>query len=76
MITTQTPDVELPSELRNKLEARIIELRDQHFTEMNTPHPNDPSVPLRPPNGPRIIAEIRQARAEIINRWNAEHQGS
>jgi hypothetical protein len=79
MIKHDTPHLELPEDVRKEIEQYATGLSEQFQKDMNTPHPDDPSVPLRPPT----VANYREARAKIqafrmsvINRWNAEHQGS
>jgi hypothetical protein len=76
MIKHDTPHLELPEDVRKEIETGLSE---QFQKDMNTPHPDDPSVPLRPPNAANYRedrAKVRAFRISVINRWNAEHQGS
>jgi hypothetical protein len=79
MIKHDTPHLELPEDVRKEIEQYATGLSEQFQKDMNTPHPDDPSVPLRPPNAANYRedrAKVRAFRISAINRWNAEHQGS
>jgi hypothetical protein len=70
-IEYKTPDPLLPTELRNEIETMDREVNEEVFRRMNTPHPENPSVPSFVPIG---LGRVKaNARRNLIDKWNRDN---
>jgi hypothetical protein len=65
-----TPHHELPAEVRTEVETRLKQLSDKFQRDINTPHPDNPNVPLLMPDLAVHRDQIRLVKQSIFDKWN------